>query len=99
MAYKVTLKLEDKTDNMINKEVEVTTSAFGTNEWEELTFDFAASESGKYDKIVLFFAINSTTNGDTYYFDDFRLHAGPPTAPITSAPTLSERCSRCDLDL
>ncbi len=67
----VLLKLEDKTDSGINTEVgAVTTTA---NAWEELTFDFGASASGTYDKIVLFFDIN-TDSGATYYFDDFALY-------------------------
>ena len=58
------LKLEDKADAGINTEVAaVTTTA---NAWEELTFDFPGTESGKYDKIVLFFDIN-TDSGATYY--------------------------------
>ncbi|MGB5646536.1 MAG: PKD domain-containing protein, partial [Muriicola sp.] len=67
----VLLKLEDKTDAGINTEVAaVTTTA---NAWEELTFDFPGTESGKYDKIVLFFDIN-TDSGATYYIDDFALY-------------------------
>ncbi len=67
----VLVKLEDKTDSGINTEVgAVTTTA---NAWEELTFDFPGSESGKYDKIVLFFDI-TTNSGETYYIDDFALY-------------------------
>ncbi len=71
VGYGVLLKLEDKTNGGIFKEA-TATATVGANEWEELTFDFAASESGKYDKIVLFFELNST-NGDTYFIDDFML--------------------------
>ncbi|MEZ2415041.1 PKD domain-containing protein, partial [Muriicola sp. E247] len=72
----VLLKLEDKTDAGINTEVgAVTTTA---NAWEELTFNFPGSESGKYDKIVLFFDIN-TDSGATYYIDDFALDSGGST--------------------
>ncbi len=40
-----------------------------TEEWVELSFDFAGAESGLYNKIVIFFDFSSTTN-NTYYFDD-----------------------------
>jgi len=67
----VLLKLEDKSDSNVNTEVgAVTTTA---NAWEELTFDFPGSETGKYDKIVLFLDIN-TNSGETYYLDDFALY-------------------------
>ena len=42
----VLLKLEDKTDSGINTEVGAVTTT--GNAWEELTFDFPATESGKY---------------------------------------------------
>ena len=67
----VLVKLEDKTDGNINVEVaQVTTTA---SAWEELTFDFAPGESGKYDKIILFFEL-ATNKVETYYIDDFRLY-------------------------
>ena len=67
----VLVKLEDKADPGINVEVaQVTTTA---NAWEELTFDFAPGESGKHDKIILFFELNSGVV-ETYYIDDFRLY-------------------------
>jgi hypothetical protein len=69
---KVLVKLEDKTNNTINIQVEaITTKA---SEWEELTFDFAGSETNKYDKIILFFELNTNTTA-TYYIDDFALYA------------------------
>ena len=67
----VLVKLEDKADPGINVEVaQVTTTA---NAWEELTFDFAPGESGKHDKIILFFELNSGVV-ETYYIDDFSLY-------------------------
>uniref|UniRef100_UPI002601778F PKD domain-containing protein n=1 Tax=uncultured Muriicola sp. TaxID=1583102 RepID=UPI002601778F len=81
----VLLKLEDKADSGINTEVAaVTTTA---NAWEELTFDFDASASGTYDKIVLFFDIN-TDSGATYYIDDFMLYAGSGTCTAETAQSL-----------
>ncbi|MGM1057552.1 MAG: carbohydrate binding domain-containing protein [Bacteroidota bacterium] len=67
----VLVKLEDKTNSEIFAEVGATTSSAGA--WEELTFDFASDQSGDYDKIVLFFELNTNTT-ETYYIDDFRLY-------------------------
>ncbi|MCJ7757176.1 MAG: PKD domain-containing protein, partial [Gillisia sp.] len=82
VGTKVTVKLEGTGAT----EVLVTTTK--ANEWEELTFDFASSENGKYDKIVLFFNIETNTPGE-FYIDDFMLYerAGGGTAPATAAPT------------
>ncbi len=68
----VLVKLEDKTNNGINVEVGAVTSV--ASGWEELTFNFASGESGKYDKIILFFELNTNTT-ETYYIDDFRLYS------------------------
>ena len=74
----VLLKLEDKTNGAINTEVgAVTTTA---SAWEELTFDFPSSETDKYDRIILFFELNTNT-AQTYYIDDFRLYSGGGTGP------------------
>ncbi len=94
----VLVKLEDKTNNAINVEVTSVTSV--ASGWEELTFDFASGESGKYDKIILFFELNTNTT-ETYYIDDFRLYSsggsgggcvGGPTADVTSFPVDFEDC-------
>ncbi len=68
----VLVKLEDKVNNAINVEVGAVTSV--ASGWEELTFNFASGESGKYDKIILFFELNTNTT-ETYYIDDFRLYS------------------------
>lgn len=68
----VLLKLEDQNDAGIFKEVPVTTSAGSAMQWEELTFNFAAGDSNKYDKIVLFFALGTSTEA-IYYIDDLAL--------------------------
>ena len=79
----VLVKLEDKTNSSVFAEVSaVTTSA---SAWEELTFDFASGESGKYDKIVLFFELGEFI-AETYYIDDFRLY-GSGGGGGSSAPT------------
>jgi hypothetical protein len=70
-GFKVRVKLEDKANAATNTELEVTTTK--TSAWEELTFPFASSQSGKFDKIVLFFDLNAN-NKDVYYFDDIKLY-------------------------
>lgn len=99
-GFKLLIKLEDKANAGTNTELEVTSTK--TNEWEELTFPFAASQSNKYDKIILFFDLN-TNNQKIYYFDDLRLYgtggggsaggcAGTPVA-AASIPVDFEGCS------
>ncbi|MBQ0732960.1 PKD domain-containing protein [Aquimarina celericrescens] len=94
----VLVKLEDKTNDLINVEVAAVTSI--ASGWEELTFDFASGESGKYDKIILFFELNTNTT-ETYYIDDFRLYGsggsgggcvGGPTMDVVSFPVDFENC-------
>ena len=94
----VLVKLEDKTNDAINVEVGAVTSV--ASGWEELTFDFASGESGKYDKIILFFELNTNTT-ETYYIDDFRLYSsgggsscsGGPTTDVTTFPVDFEKLS------
>lgn len=69
----VLVKLEDKTNSDIFAEVAAITTK--TSEWEELTFTFAETDNGKYDKIILFFELNTNTT-QTYYIDDFVLFSG-----------------------
>ena len=69
----VLLKLEDQTNAGIFKEVSATTSADSAGAWEELTFDFDGTDSNKFDKLVLFFELNSATE-QTYYIDDLMLY-------------------------
>lgn len=66
IGTKVTVKLEG---GVVTEVDQLTTKA---NEWEELTFDFAATVTGN-NKIVLFFNIGTNTPG-TFYFDDFMLY-------------------------
>ncbi len=70
-GFKVLLKLEDKANAGINTELELTTTK--TNEWEELSFPFASTQTGKYNKIVLIFDL-ATKNTNTYYFDDLTFY-------------------------
>lgn len=69
---KVTMKLEDKNVPGTNSG-DIPAVRTKTGEWEELTFAFPATATGKYDRIVLFFDLESN-NGDTYYFDDLKLY-------------------------
>jgi hypothetical protein len=90
-GYNVLVKLEDKTNPAINTEVSRTTTV-AANTWEELTFPFAGSESGKYDKIILFFQLNTNTT-ETYFIDDFAYYGTGSglTAPVVAAPTPPSR--------
>ncbi|MDZ7776762.1 MAG: hypothetical protein U5L09_14740 [Bacteroidales bacterium] len=70
VANEVLLKVEgnDGADFIeVFKDVET------TEEWVELSFDFAGAESGVYNKLVIFFDF-ATNNDNTFYFDDV---AGP----------------------
>jgi len=68
----VLVKLEDQANAGTFTEIGATTNT--ASAWEELTFPFASSENGKYDKIILFFELNTNTT-ETYYIDDFALYA------------------------
>lgn len=68
----VLLKLEDQADAGSFAEVSVATTKVG--EWEELTFPFANSDSGKFDLMIIFFELNTETT-ETYYIDDLALYA------------------------
>ncbi|MBU3027786.1 hypothetical protein [Zobellia galactanivorans] len=89
----VLLKLEDSSDGTINKEVQSETTT--ANEWEELSFTFSASDTDKYDRMVLFFDFSGEkTAPTTHYFDNIVMGEGSvieePTEtgePTTAAPT------------
>lgn len=90
-GFKVLLKLEDKASAGTFTELEVTTTK--TNEWEELTFPFASSQTNKYDKIIIFFDLN-TNREKIYYFDDLKLYqatgggSGGCTGTLVAATSL-----------
>ncbi|MFT7330239.1 MAG: hypothetical protein ACI848_000302 [Roseivirga sp.] len=67
----VRIKLEEIGNPGNNVEQELTTSL--TSGWEELTFPFSTADSGKFNKIVIFFDLDEN-NTDTYYFDDLKLY-------------------------
>ncbi len=56
------------------------------NAWEKLTFDFTPGESGKHDKIILFFELNSGVVG-AYYIDDVRLYGGSGGGGVGEIPS------------
>lgn len=78
-GFKVRIKLEEIGNAGNNTELEVTSTK--TNEWEELTFPFASTHSGKFNKIVLFFDLDAN-NKDIYYFDDLKVYSGS-VIPVT----------------
>ena len=68
----VLLKVENSGDNSIAYEKSVNTTVAG--EWETLTFDLSGVDPSKvYDKLVLFFNMNTSGTGETYYFDNLYL--------------------------
>ena len=67
----VRLKLEEIGNAGNNVEKFFTTTV--TSGWEEMTFPFSAADSGKFNKVVIFFDLNAN-NTDTYYFDDLKLY-------------------------
>ncbi len=87
IACEVLLKLEDKTNGGIF--VEVMGNVTTPNAWELLTYDFAGTASGTYDKIVIFFDF-ATSNDNTFHFDDVEgpefgggSTGDPVTLPVT----------------
>ncbi|MDG1373809.1 MAG: hypothetical protein P8P38_00545 [Flavobacteriaceae bacterium] len=69
----VLVKLEEQGNSGNFKEVFATTSSTSAGEWEELTFNFTSADSNKFDKIVVFFELDSATE-ETYYIDDLKLY-------------------------
>lgn len=92
----VLLKLEDQANASTFVEVSATTSANGAGQWEELTFDFAPGDSDKYDKIVLFFELGTSTQA-TYYIDDLALYSGGGGAACV--PETTESIAAADLNI
>ncbi|MDX1602557.1 MAG: carbohydrate binding domain-containing protein, partial [Salinimicrobium sediminis] len=81
----ILLKLEDKTDSSISKEVPATTTV--ANEWEELSFVFSPGDSDKFDRLVLFFNFNGDKDGATvHYFDDIVQVEGGSTQEPGGSP-------------
>ncbi|WP_262890100.1 PKD domain-containing protein [Winogradskyella haliclonae] len=70
----VLLKLEEIGNSGNFVEILQTTGA--ANTWTELTYDFAATATPQFDKIVIFFNFN-VADGSTYYFDDLMVYGTP----------------------
>ncbi|WP_026933085.1 hypothetical protein [Christiangramia echinicola] len=86
----ILLKLEDSADSSLNKEVSTTTTV--AEGWEELSFTFAAGDSDKFDRMVLFFNFNGDKDATTvHYFDDINLgEAGPAEDPMKLPVTFDD---------
>jgi hypothetical protein len=89
----VRIKLEE-IGNPDNKTEQFLTTSV-TSGWEELTFPFAAADSDKFNKIVIFFDLN-VENTDTYYFDDLMLYSAGGGAVCTAET--AESISGADLN-
>jgi len=92
----VLVKLEDKTNSNINVEIGAKTTT--ASAWEELTFDFASGESGKYDKIIFFFELNTNTT-QTYFIDDFMLYKSDDGGGADCTAETVESISAADLNM
>ena len=58
------------------------------NEWEELTFDFAAQVTDGYDQLVIFPDFDGRTQDNICYFDNISFSpATVPGSPAEAAPT------------
>ena len=94
----VLLKLEDQNSASIFKEVSATTSADSAGAWEELTFDFESADSNKFDKVVVFFELGTSTE-KTYYIDDLMLYGEGNGGDGACTPETTESYSAADLNM
>ena len=94
----VLLKLEDQNSASIFKEVSATTSADSAGAWEELTFDFESADSSKFDKVVVFFELGTSTE-KTYYIDDLMLYGEGNGGDGACTPETTESYSAADLNM
>ncbi|WP_044397566.1 immunoglobulin-like domain-containing protein [Lacinutrix sp. Hel_I_90] len=69
--------------------VELLTTTSVVNSWEELTFDFAATATPQFNKIVIFFNFN-VADGSTYYFDDLMVYGSGNGGGNCPAPPAGE---------
>ena len=92
----VRLKLEEIGNPGNNSEKFLTTSV--TSGWEELTFPFTAADSDRFNKIVIFFDLN-TTSTDTYYFDDLKLYSSGNSGGGACTPETTESYSAANLNM
>lgn len=88
IACQTLLKLETADGASVELAVDVTT----TGEWVQLSYDFPGGESGIYNKIVIFFDIDSSVES-TFYIDDIEGPAflsGPPPTQIDLPVTFDD---------
>lgn len=68
----VLLKVENKDNGNLSAEIRSTTTV--SDQWETLTFDLSGlDQSVDYNKLVLFFNMDTSGTGETYYFDNIYL--------------------------
>jgi len=94
----VLLKLEEIGNS--GNFVEILQSTGAANTWTELTYDFAATATPQFNKMVIFFNFN-VADASTYYFDDVMVYStsgggtggcsGTPVA-ATAFPVNFESC-------
>lgn len=70
----VLLKLEEIGNSGNFTEIQQNTGA--ANTWTELTFDFPATATPQFNKLVIFFNFN-VADASTYYFDDLMVYGTP----------------------
>ena len=76
--------------------VEIPATTTVVNGWEELTFDFAATVTPQFNKLVIFFNFN-VADGSTYYFDDLMVY-GTPGGGTCPTPSGGEFISDGDFE-
>ena len=85
----VKLKLENLADGNIATEVDAVTTV--SNQWEELTFDFAGiNNANAYQRVVVFFDFGNIGNGDEFFFDNIQLAGMGTAAPIQLPVTFED---------
>ncbi|TCK67509.1 PKD domain-containing protein [Winogradskyella wandonensis] len=91
----VLLKLEEIGNPSNFVEILQTTGA--ANTWTELTYDFAATATPQFNKLVIFFNFN-VGDASTYYFDDLMVY-GSGGGGGTCVPETSESIAAADLNI
>ncbi|MBT8245047.1 MAG: hypothetical protein HKP48_02125 [Winogradskyella sp.] len=78
--------------------VEIPQTITNANEWTELTFDFAATATPQFDKMVIFFGFNQL-NTNTYFFDDLMVYGAGGGGGGICVPETSESAAATDLNV
>ena len=77
--------------------VQIEQTVTNANEWTELTFDFDATATPQFNKMVIFFGFNQQ-NSNTYYFDDLMVY-GAGGGGGTCVPETTESGAAADLNI